>query len=165
MERNNTKDDTGSFSDGKSGSGKRGSMEESTDEVLAHEMYREHILDLFSHPHNFGKLQHPTHRCHEFNPLCGDEVTVEVEAKQGKVSSIKFNGKGCAISIASASLVTDRAKGMPLDKAMKLTTEDVLGMLQIPIGPVRLKCALLPLEALQKAINVGKIHQRPGQGV
>jgi len=119
----------------------------------AHEMYKEHILDHYQHPHNFGKLEGATHAHREFNPLCGDDLTIELIIKNGKVETVKFHGRGCAISMASASLLTDHIKQMTHNEIMSLGREDVLKLLHIPVGPVRLKCALLPLETLHKTLH------------
>lgn len=121
--------------------------------TLARELYQEHILDLFKHPHNFGALPEATHQHTENNPLCGDEVTMQVIMKNERVADIRFTGHGCAISTASASLITDKVKGMAKSDVIKMTTDDVLDMLMIPIGPVRLKCALLALETIQKTVQ------------
>ncbi len=122
--------------------------------TLARELYQEHIIDLFKHPHNFGVLQEATHRHTENNPLCGDEVTMQVVMKNEKIEDVRFTGHGCAISTASASLITDKVKGMAKSDVVKMTTGDVLEMLMIPIGPVRLKCALLALETIQKTVQM-----------
>ncbi len=118
-----------------------------------HEMYREHILEHYKHPHNFGKMNNATVVQHEHNPLCGDDLTVYIKTHQGKVVDVSFEGKGCAISIASASLVTDHVKGMTIEHVMKLTKEDILELLMIPIGPVRLKCALLSIQSVHHALG------------
>jgi nitrogen fixation protein NifU and related proteins len=123
------------------------------DEQLARAMYQEHILDHYKNPHNFGHLDKATHRLRGNNPLCGDDLTLEFVIKNEVIEAVKFEGVGCAISMASASLLTDRLKGMKVAEAMQLRKEDILEMLQIPIGPVRLKCALLSLETAQKAIQ------------
>ncbi len=80
--------------------------------TLARELYQEHILDLFRHPHNFGMLDNPTHVHSENNPLCGDEVTMHIMMSNETIDDIRFTGRGCAISTASASLLTDKAKGL-----------------------------------------------------
>lgn len=121
--------------------------------TLARELYQEHILDLFKHPHNFGVLDNATHAHTENNPLCGDEVTMHVVMKNEKVEDVRFTGHGCAISTASASLVTDKVKGMAKSDVTKMTADEVVSMLMIPIGPVRLKCALLALETIQKTVQ------------
>lgn len=121
-------------------------------EALAEEMYREHILELYKHPENFGVLKNATKTYTLNNPLCGDEITMQVIIQDDKIKDVKFLGKGCAISIASASLLTDKVKEMNIKDVMKLTKGDVVEMLEIPLSPVRLKCALLCLETLQKTI-------------
>ena len=123
------------------------------DDPLARMMYQEHILDLYQHPHNFGNLKDATHKHQEHNPLCGDEVTMQIIIKDGKVEQIKFIGKGCAISMAAASMLTDKVKGKQISEIMKLKKEDIMEMMLVPLGPVRLKCALLSLETLQKAVQ------------
>ncbi len=121
--------------------------------TLARELYQEHILDLFKHPHNFGTLEGATHTHTENNPLCGDEVMIQIVVKNERVEDIRFNGHGCAISTASASLVTDKVKGMTKNEVAKMTADNVLDMLMIPISPVRMKCALLALETIQKTVQ------------
>ena len=109
-------------------------------------------MDLYRNPSNFGKLENPTNYYKEFNPLCGDEVEIQLIIKNNVIENVKFIGKGCAISIASASLVTDKIKGKSIDDINKFSKDDVLKMLNIPISPGRIKCATLSLEALRKAI-------------
>lgn len=121
--------------------------------TLARELYQEHILDLFRHPHNFGELPGATHTHTENNPLCGDEVTMRVVMNGERIKDVRFTGHGCAISTASASLVTDKVKGMTKNEVVKMTADDVSEMLMIPIGPVRMKCALLALETIQKTVQ------------
>ena len=121
--------------------------------TLARELYQEHILDLFKHPHNFGVLKEATKVHTENNPLCGDEVTMQIVMKSEKIEDVRFTGHGCAISTASASLVTDKVKGMSKSDVVKMTTDDILELLMIPIGPVRMKCALLALETIQKTVQ------------
>jgi len=115
-------------------------------------LYREHILDLYKNPQNFGELKGATHKHREFNPLCGDDIEIQVAVEKNRVKDIKFKGRGCALSIASSSLLTEKAKGMKVEELMKLTKDDIVEMMGISMGPVRIKCALLPLEALHKAV-------------
>jgi len=120
--------------------------------TLAREMYKEHILDQYRNPQNKGELAGATHTHTENNPLCGDEVTVQVIVDDGNISDIKWDGKGCAISMASASLLTEKVKGMSVEDIMQFKKDSMLELIQIPVGPVRLKCVLLCLETLQKAV-------------
>ncbi len=113
------------------------------------QFYREYILDHFKNPRNYGRLEHPDITHEEDNPLCGDVVGMDFRIKDGVIEDIRFHGRGCAISQASASLLTERLKGIALDAAKKIDKNDVLGELGIQISPARIKCALLPLKVLK----------------
>jgi nitrogen fixation protein NifU and related proteins len=113
------------------------------------QFYREYILDHYKNPRNFGRLENPDITHEEDNPLCGDVVGMDFRIKDGAIEDIRFHGRGCAISQASASLLTERLKGMALDDAKKIDKNDVLGELGIQISPARIKCALLPLKVLK----------------
>lgn len=118
------------------------------------QMYQENILDHYREPHNKGALieYHIKHR--EMNPICGDEITIYITLdKRKKVTDIKFDGHGCAISQASMSMLSDVIKEKTIKQIMKISKEDILKMLGIPIGIVRMKCALLSLKTVQKGIN------------
>ena len=113
------------------------------------QFYREYILDHYKNPRNYGRLEHPDITHEEDNPLCGDVIGMDFRVKDGVIDDIKFHGRGCAISQASASLLTERLKGMALDDAKKIDKNDVLGELGIDISPARIKCALLSLKVLK----------------
>ena len=113
------------------------------------QFYREYILDHYKNPRNFGRLEHPDISHEEDNPLCGDVIGMDFRIKEGVIEDIKFHGRGCAISQASASLLTERLKGLPLEDAKKIGKSDVLGELGIDISPARIKCALLSLKVLK----------------
>jgi len=113
------------------------------------QFYREYIIDHFKNPRNYGRLDHPDISHEEDNPLCGDVVGMDFRVKEGVIEEIRFHGRGCAISQASASLLTERLKGMSLDDAKKINKDDVLGELGIDISPARIKCALLSLKVLK----------------
>ena len=117
------------------------------------DFYREEILEHYTHPHNYGTLEHPDISLEEDNPLCGDRIRFDIElAEDGQtVKDVRFSAVGCAISKASASMLTDLLIGQTLDEIKALTNEDVIDELGIDLGPVRLKCALLPL----KVVKVG----------
>ena len=117
------------------------------------DMYKEQILELYKHPNNFGTLKNPSHHYKEFNPLCGDEIQVDLIMENNKVKDIKFQGQGCAISLASASLITDKVKNMSSEDINKISFEDIKTLLGVPIVYTRVKCATLALEAIKRAIN------------
>jgi nitrogen fixation protein NifU and related proteins len=119
------------------------------------EIYRENILDHYKHPHNAGVLESCSFSHKEFNPLCGDEVTMFINVNgDGRVDEVKFSGKGCAISIASASLLTDHIKQKSVEEIKEFGKKDVENLLGIPLSVVRIKCALLPLKTLHKGMEV-----------
>ena len=117
------------------------------------EIYRENVLDHFKHPHNFGILESYSFRHTEFNPLCGDNFEIFVVIVDGKVYDVKFRGKGCAISTAATSMLTDKIKGMSVEELGSLKNEDMLEMIGIQLGVVRMKCGLLCLKALSKGLG------------
>jgi nitrogen fixation protein NifU and related proteins len=121
------------------------------------DLYRDFILEHYREPHNFGTLEHPDAVHEGYNPLCGDRITLMLaidDAGQTEViSDVAFTGRGCAISQASASLLTDRVRGKALSEVARLGRADVLEELGIEISPARLKCALLSLDTLQKALD------------
>lgn len=117
-------------------------------------MYQEQVLDHYKNPRNFGQIDKPSVHHHEKNPLCGDEIDMFLVIKDKKIMDVKFHGHGCAISVASASLLTDSIKGKSIQEIEKLTKESILEMLGITLSPVRLKCALLSLDTLKNSILI-----------
>lgn len=113
------------------------------------DLYREIILDHYQHPHNHGTLDHPDISFQDTNPLCGDKIRIDLKITAGIVEDVKFTGKGCAISQASASMLTDEIKGKSLDEIRRLDKQNILDLIGIPIGASRIKCALLPLKVLK----------------
>ena len=116
------------------------------------DLYRDYILEHYRRPHNFGVLDAPTASFEGANPLCGDRITMQIGVRDGVVAEIAFTGRGCAISQASASLLTDEIMGMPVEKAEAFRADDLLDLLGIEISPARLKCAMLSLETLEHAL-------------
>ncbi len=116
------------------------------------DLYRDYILEHYRRPHNFGVLDAPTASFEGANPLCGDRITMQIGIRDGVVKEIAFTGRGCAISQASASLLTDEIMGMPVEKAEAFRADDLLDLLGIEISPARLKCAMLSLETLEHAL-------------
>ena len=119
------------------------------------DLYRDYILEHYRRPHNFGVIDEPTATFEGSNPLCGDRITLQLGIRDGVVERVGFTGRGCAISQASASLLTDEIKGKPVDVASSMTSSEVLDLLGIEISPARMKCALLSLETLQGALGPG----------
>ncbi len=120
---------------------------------MTYEIYKEHILDLYKNPHNKGNLKNATHENFRTNPTCGDEVKIQLIIKKNTIKEVKFSGEGCAISQASASILTDKIKEMNLSDAKNLSKSDILEMLKIPISPGRLNCVLLPLDTFKGALK------------
>ena len=114
------------------------------------DIYREIILDYYRNPRNFGKIQNPDIAQKDSNPLCGDELEMHINIKDNKVADVKFTGKGCAISQASASMLTELIMGKDFEYVKKLTKEDIFDNLGInDLGHARIKCALLSLKVLK----------------
>jgi nitrogen fixation NifU-like protein len=109
----------------------------------------ENIIDHYENPRNKGHLEHPDIAHEEDNPVCGDHIRMELQIKDGVVSDVRFDGHGCSISLASASMLTEEIIGKTLDEAKHIDKQTVLDLLGIPIGPVRMKCALLSLKVLK----------------
>lgn len=117
------------------------------------DFYRENILDHYRNPRNKGRLEHPTHTHEENNPLCGDVIRIDLHVNQDEViDQVAFSGRGCAISQASASMLTEMLQGKSVEEAKKISKEDILEQLGIEIGPTRLKCALLSLKVLKAGL-------------
>jgi nitrogen fixation NifU-like protein len=117
---------------------------------MSDDIYREIILDHYRNPRNKGKLQHADVSTHDSNPLCGDEIDIHLKVEEGKIKDIKFEGRGCAISQASASMLTEMVMDKPLTAVKDLAKDDILeniGLLNL--GPARIKCALLSLKVLK----------------
>jgi nitrogen fixation protein NifU and related proteins len=117
------------------------------------DLYRDYILEHYRRPHNFGVLDEPSASFEGSNPLCGDRITMQLTVKDGVVSDIGFTGRGCAISQASASLLTDEIKGKATGDAAGFAAVDLLELLGIEISPARLKCAMLSFDSLQHLLD------------
>jgi nitrogen fixation NifU-like protein len=126
---------------------------------LAREMYKEHILELYKRPHNKGKLKTASHICHGSNmPLCADEITIQLNINKEKntVEEVAFEGSACALCTASTSLITDHVKGKTVEEVKKISSDDMRELIEIPVSQGRIKCLLLPLDTLQKALTAKK---------
>jgi nitrogen fixation NifU-like protein len=127
---------------------------------MSSDIYKDIILDYYRNPRNFGDLPNPDVRAKDSNPLCGDIIEMQLKINDGKVQDIRFKGKGCAISQASASMLTEVVKGKTLDEIKTMNKTDVLNLLGIDPGPTRIKCALLGL----KVVKVG-VYGYLGQAI
>jgi nitrogen fixation protein NifU and related proteins len=121
------------------------------------EIYKENILDHYKNPRNNKELSNPFIKHREFNPVCGDDLTIYLEVKDDVITDASFEGNGCAISIAAASMLTDLIKGKTLDQVKEIKREEIFEVLGISLGVVRMKCGLLSLKAVVKGINEKEI--------
>jgi nitrogen fixation protein NifU and related proteins len=125
------------------------------------DFYREYILEHYKYPRNRGTLEHPTISHEETNFLCGDVVRLDMLVEDEVIRDIRFSGQGCAISMASASMLTEEIKGRSVEEARAFSKEDLLELIGIPLdkNPMRLKCALLSLKALKAGLyGVGTLQ-------
>ena len=116
------------------------------------DIYVEEIISHYEHPHNKRKMDGSDADFHDTNPLCGDDMTMHIKVSGGKIADISFEGSGCAISQAAASMLTDFIKGMAIGDAKKVDYDKVKELIGIDPGPARMHCAVLPLKALNGAI-------------
>ena len=120
-------------------------------------MYREVILDHYKHPRNYGTIEEPHAHAEGQNPLCGDEVSIYLTFDpDDKISEIKFSGRGCAISQAATSMLTEHLIGKTVEQAAALDKQQLLDEIGIPLTPIRLKCAILGLGVLKVALHRAK---------
>lgn len=124
---------------------------------MAYDMYQERILQHYRHPKNFGPMDHPDLTGEESNPLCGDHIRMDlrVDPTTRHVTEVRFSGDGCAISVASASMLTQKLVGQPLPALEAVSRDDVLQLVALPLSPVRVKCALTGFAALGRALHGG----------
>ncbi len=115
-------------------------------------LYQEEIMEHYRRPHNYGTIENADIIQKERNNSCGDELTFYINLKDGKVHEVQFNGEGCAISQAAASMLTDKITGMSIQKIQTITKKDIINLLGIELGPTRLKCALLSLQGISRSL-------------
>ena len=115
-------------------------------------IYQEYVLDLYRHPHNQGVISEPDFKGEEFNPSCGDKITLMLKINERVIVDAKHSGQGCAISQAGVSLLTDYLTGKSLVELQQFSAEAMIALLNIPISHTRYKCATLGWVALQKAL-------------
>jgi nitrogen fixation NifU-like protein len=119
---------------------------------MSSDIYKDIILDYYRNPRNFGDLPKPDVRAKDSNPLCGDIIEMQLKINDSRVEDVRFKGRGCAISQASASMLTEAVKGKTLDEIKSMGKSNVLDLLGIDPGPTRIKCALLGLKVLKLAV-------------
>ena len=118
--------------------------------TMSEDIYREMILDHYRNPRNKGKIETPDVRIHDSNPLCGDEISIDLKVEGDTIKDIKFDGRGCAISQASASMLTEMVSNKPLTTIKDITKNEILENIGLTnLGPARIKCALLSLKVLK----------------
>ena len=133
---------------------------------MTSDLYREQILDHYGNPRNEGTLEDADLSHERDNPVCGDVVRLDINFEDGVVSEAAFSGQGCVISIASASMFTERIVGKTIDELRAMDDEDVFEMLGVELGPSRANCGVLPLRVLQEALAQWEANRedRPASG-
>ena len=129
---------------------------------MAMDYYREYILDHYRNPRNYGTLENPDVHSEDNNPLCGDQLAMDLLIEDNHVKEVRFRGRGCAISQASASMLSEMIEGQTIDEVVQLGKEDVLDALGISISPARTKCAFLSLRVLHRGLAMAGL-EKPGQ--
>ncbi len=119
---------------------------------MTSDIYKEIILDYYRNPRNSGELENPDVKAKDWNPLCGDVIEMQLKLNGDKVEDVRFRGQGCAISQASASMLTEFIKGKTIEEIKNLEKKDMLELLGIDPGPTRVKCALLGLKVLKTGV-------------
>ena len=120
---------------------------------MSDQLYREFIIDNWKNPQNYGVLEKADIDVTEDNPLCGDHIRIMVKVKKGKIEKVSFVSEGCAISTASASLMTQMAHGMKITEFKKMKPEEFMNKFELCFSPGRIKCTLLGFSTLQKALK------------
>ncbi|HEU5373860.1 MAG TPA: SUF system NifU family Fe-S cluster assembly protein [Ktedonobacteraceae bacterium] len=126
---------------------------------MSMDYYREYILDHYRNPRNYGTLEQPDAHAEDSNPLCGDQLAIDLRIEDDRVAEVRFKGRGCAISQASASMLSEMIEGHTVEEVVKLGKEDVLDALGISISPARTKCAFLSLRVLHRSLALAGLEK------
>lgn len=129
---------------------------------MSMDYYREYILDHYRNPRNYGTLEHPDVHSEDTNPLCGDQLAMDLLIENEQVKEVRFHGRGCAISQASASMLSEMIEGHSVAEVIQLGKSDVLDALGISISPARTKCAFLSLRVLHRGLAIAGL-EKPDQ--
>ena len=121
--------------------------------------YREYILDHYRNPRNYGKLDDPDAHAEDNNPLCGDQLAIDLQVDGDYITAVRFQGRGCAISQAAASMLSEMIEGKTVEEVVQLGKDDVLDALGIPISPARAKCAFLSLRVLHRSLALAGLEK------
>src|SRR5437016_12666152 len=121
--------------------------------------YRDYILDHYRNPRNYGKLANANAHAEDSNPLCGDQLGIDLLVESDHVAEVRFKGRGCAISQASASMLSEMIEGKSVEEVVQLGKDDILEALGIPISPARMKCAFLSLRVLHRGLAVAGLEK------
>lgn len=121
--------------------------------------YREYILDHYRNPRNYGTLEEPSVHSEDTNPLCGDQLAMDLLVEGDRVAEVRFRGRGCAISQASASMLSEMIEGKTVEEVTQLGKDDVLEALGVPISPARTKCAFLSLRVLHRGLAMAGLEK------
>lgn len=124
------------------------------------DIYQEKILDHYHNPYNYGEISHPTHKRCANNPTCGDKICVTIVVEDHIIKDVKFTGEGCAISQAATSLVTDDIKGKSIEEVLAIGRKQMIELLGVEVGIGRIRCTLLGIETIQKALEFDEINDR-----
>ena len=120
--------------------------------------YREYILEHYRNPRNYGKLDNPDIHAEDSNPLCGDQLGIDLMIENDLVKEVRFQGRGCAISQSAASMLSEMIEGKTVAEVRALGKEDVLDALGVPISPARTKCAFLSLRVLHRGLAMAGLE-------
>ena len=116
-------------------------------------IYRREIMELYRSPENYGSLENPDREHTGNNASCGDEITVQLMIRDGKIENAKFSGSGCVISIVASSMLINKIKGMKTEDVLKMDGDEMMKLFETKINPGRMKCLLLSLDVVRKALN------------
>ena len=123
-------------------------------------LYREELMDLVKHPSHKGKLTSPTIKQHGVNPMCGDDITLQIHIKDGLIAEFNYYGEACAICMAASEVLADSVEGKSISSAERFDKDSLLDLININLTTSRVKCATLPLETMLEGLKEWKIKSQ-----